>query len=89
MGDFLVVGVHSDAEIALNKGPTVMSEKERYAAVSACKWADQVVPNAPYQTLLDMMDEHECDFCVHGDDITTMADGTDCYSLVKNAGRFK
>lgn len=29
MGDYLVVGVHSDAEIAKNKGPTVMKEDER------------------------------------------------------------
>lgn len=31
MGDILVVGVHSDAEIEKNKGPTVMKEDERYA----------------------------------------------------------
>jgi ethanolamine-phosphate cytidylyltransferase len=29
MGDILVVGVHSDAEITNNKGPTVMKEEER------------------------------------------------------------
>jgi len=29
MGDFLVVGVHSDAEIEKHKGPTVMKEEER------------------------------------------------------------
>lgn len=29
MGDFLIVGVHSDAEIAKHKGPTVMTETER------------------------------------------------------------
>lgn len=29
MGDVLVVGVHSDAEIEKNKGPTVMKEEER------------------------------------------------------------
>jgi hypothetical protein len=30
MGDVLVVGVHSDEQIALNKGPTVMNNQERY-----------------------------------------------------------
>lgn len=30
MGDILVVGVHSDAEVEHNKGPTVMKEEERY-----------------------------------------------------------
>ena len=29
MGDYLVVGVHSDAEIEHHKGPTVMKEDER------------------------------------------------------------
>jgi ethanolamine-phosphate cytidylyltransferase len=30
MGTYLVVGVHSDEEITLNKGPPVMSLDERY-----------------------------------------------------------
>ncbi|KAI8851095.1 hypothetical protein BC829DRAFT_368759 [Chytridium lagenaria] len=88
MGDFLVVGVHSDAEIEKNKGPTVMKEDERYAAVAACKWADLVVPDAPYLTTVEMLDKYNCDYCVHGDDITTMADGSDCYQAVKDAGRY-
>ncbi|KAI8877743.1 Nucleotidylyl transferase [Backusella circina FSU 941] len=89
MGDILVVGVHSDAEIEKNKGPTVMKEEERYAAVAACKWVDQVVPNAPYNTTVEILKEHNIDFCVHGDDITTMADGTDCYQAVKDAGLYR
>ncbi|KAJ3410040.1 hypothetical protein CcCBS67573_g00289 [Chytriomyces confervae] len=88
MGGFLVVGVHSDADILINKGPTVMKEEERYAAVAACKWVDEVVPNAPYLTSLEWMDKYNCDVCVHGDDITTMADGSDCYQAVKDAGRY-
>ncbi|KAI9484603.1 hypothetical protein BDB00DRAFT_854590 [Zychaea mexicana] len=89
MGDVLVVGVHSDAEIAKNKGPTVMKEDERYAAVGACKWVDEVVPDAPYNTTVEILREYNIDFCVHGDDITTMADGTDCYQAVKDAGLYR
>lgn len=48
-----------------------------------------MVPNAPYLTSLEVMDQYECDFCVHGDDITTMADGSDCYAQVKAAGRYQ
>ncbi|KAJ3066950.1 hypothetical protein HDU99_003685, partial [Rhizoclosmatium hyalinum] len=88
MGGYLVVGVHSDAEILKNKGPTVMTEQERYAAVAACKWVDEVVPNAPYLTSLEWMDKYGCQICAHGDDVTTMADGSDCYQLVKDAGRY-
>lgn len=89
MGDTLVVGVHSDEEIRLNKGPPVLTQIERYQIIESCKWADEVVPNAPYATQLDWMDKFSCDFCVHGDDVTTTSDGTDCYQLVKDAGRYK
>lgn len=60
-----------------------------YAAVAACKWVDQVVPNAPYNTTVEILREYDIDFCVHGDDITTMADGTDCYQAVKDAGLYR
>ncbi|KAI9249653.1 hypothetical protein BY458DRAFT_590402 [Sporodiniella umbellata] len=89
MGDVLIVGVHSDFEIEKNKGPTVMKEDERYAAVAACKWVDEVVPDAPYNTTVEILEQYNIDFCVHGDDITTMADGTDCYQAVKDAGLYK
>lgn len=89
MGDYLVVGVHSDAEITKNKGPPVTTEEERYTCVEACKWVDEVVRGAPYVTELTLMDKYGCDFCVHGDDLVVSADGTDCYGEVKAAGRFK
>ncbi|KAJ3075583.1 Ethanolamine-phosphate cytidylyltransferase [Rhizoclosmatium hyalinum] len=66
-----------------------MNETERYAAVAACKWVDEVAEDAPYETSLETMDRYNCEFCVHGDDITTMADGSDCYSFAKKAGRYK
>ena len=35
------------------------------------------------------MCRYDCDYCVHGDDITMTADGTDTYHLVKSAKRYK
>lgn len=52
------------------------------------KWVDEVVEAAPYVTTLETLDKYNCDFCVHGDDITTTADGVDTYHLVK-AGRYR
>ncbi|XP_069125309.1 ethanolamine-phosphate cytidylyltransferase-like isoform X1 [Argopecten irradians] len=89
MGDYLVVGVHSDEEIAKHKGPPVYKQDERYKMVRAIKWVDEVVEAAPYVTTLETLDKYNCDFCVHGDDITTTADGTDSYHIVKAAGRYK
>ena len=48
-----------------------------------------MIPDAPYLTQIEVMDQYNCDFCVHGDDVTTMSDGTDCYHLVKKANRYK
>lgn len=36
MGDIVVAGVHSDAELLLHKGPTVMNENERYRSHDHC-----------------------------------------------------
>lgn len=89
MGDYLVVGVHTDEEITKHKGPPVFTEQERYRMVRAIKWVDEVVEAAPYVTTLETLDRHRCEFCVHGDDITMTADGTDTYHIVKSSGRYK
>ena len=34
-----------------------------------------ILEAAPYVTTLDTLDQYNCDFCVHGDDITMTADG--------------
>ena len=49
-GRELVVGVHSDEDIALNKGPTVMNLAERVVAINACRFSTICVPATPYVT---------------------------------------
>lgn len=66
LGDVLIVGVHTDEEIAKHKGPPVFTQEERYKMVKAIKWVDQVVEGAPYVTTLETLDKYQCDFCVHG-----------------------
>ncbi|EEC18197.1 glycerol-3-phosphate cytidylyltransferase, putative, partial [Ixodes scapularis] len=89
MGDYLVVGVHTDEEIQNHKGPPVFTQQERYKMVRAIKWVDEVVEGAPYVTSLETMDKYKCNFCVHGDDITVDASGEDTYRYVKESGRYK
>lgn len=89
MGDYLVVGVHTDEEITKHKGPPVFMEQERYKMVRGIKWVDEVVEGAPYITTIDTLNKYNCDFCVHGDDITLDASGEDTYRFVKEAGRYK
>ncbi|KYQ94250.1 phosphoethanolamine-cytidyltransferase [Tieghemostelium lacteum] len=89
LGDVLVVGVHTDEEITKNKGPPVMNEQERYKAVKACKWADEVAEGAPYTATVEFLEQVNCDFCVHGEDISVGADGKDVYETIKNSGKFR
>ncbi|KAK6454673.1 putative phosphorylethanolamine transferase [Scheffersomyces xylosifermentans] len=88
LGKELYAGVHSDEEILHNKGPVVMKLDERLAAVNACKWTTKAIANAPYVTDPKVMDEYDCKYVVHGDDITTDANGEDCYKIMKDMGRF-
>ncbi|XP_055509790.1 ethanolamine-phosphate cytidylyltransferase isoform X1 [Leucoraja erinacea] len=89
MGDYLIVGVHTDEEVSKHKGPPVFTQEERYKMVRAIKWVDEVIEGAPYVTTLETLDKYNCDFCVHGDDITLTADGKDTYDEVKKAGRYR
>ncbi|KAK2012186.1 cytidylyltransferase [Colletotrichum eremochloae] len=89
LGSELYIGVHSDESILENKGPTVMNLQERLAAVDACRWVTKSIGRAPYVTQLDWISHYGCKYVVHGDDITSDADGYDCYRFVKEAGRFK
>lgn len=88
-GDELLVGLHTDEEIAANKGPTVMSLAERVAAVNACRFSTLCVPHAPYVTSIPWISHYGCKYVTHGDDITSDASGNDCYRFVKKAGRMK
>ncbi|MBA0737708.1 hypothetical protein Gogos_011159 [Gossypium gossypioides] len=93
VGDQLVVGVVSDAEIIANKGPPVTPMHERMIMVKAVKWVDEVISDAPYAITEDFMkklfDEYKMDYIIHGDDPCVLPDGTDAYAVAKKAGRFK
>eukprot|EP00316_Scyphosphaera_apsteinii_P008736 CAMPEP_0119314484 /NCGR_PEP_ID=MMETSP1333-20130426/32898_1 /TAXON_ID=418940 /ORGANISM="Scyphosphaera apsteinii, Strain RCC1455" /LENGTH=476 /DNA_ID=CAMNT_0007319599 /DNA_START=226 /DNA_END=1656 /DNA_ORIENTATION=+ len=89
VGGTLVVGVHTDVEIERNKGPPLMRDAERLAIVCAVRWVDEVIFDTPYSATLGFLDSLDIDFCVHGDDMSISADGTDAYGEAKEAGRIK
>ncbi|KDP21814.1 hypothetical protein JCGZ_00601 [Jatropha curcas] len=93
LGDELVVGVVSDAEIIANKGPPVTPIHERMIMVNAIKWVHEVIPDAPYAITEEFMkklfEEYNIDYIIHGDDPCVLPDGTDAYALAKKAGRYK
>lgn len=83
----LVIGVNSDADIAIHKGPPVMNVEERAILVGACKWTDEVVAGTPYLPTLELLDQVNCQFVSHGDDIILGADGRSIYTAFEEVGR--
>ncbi len=69
-GDWLVVGLLSDEVASSYKRRPIMTLAERVAVVEACRYVDEVLPNAPYRLTTEFLDEHHISVVVHGDDIS-------------------
>ena len=67
------------------KGPTVLSEQERYESLRHCKWVDEVIPNAPWVIDEEFLKKHNIDFVAHDD----VSYSEDIYKKVKELGKFK
>jgi glycerol-3-phosphate cytidylyltransferase-like family protein len=54
------------------KGPPVMNDEERLAAVEGCRFVNEVVEGVPYimqeDYLMMIIEKYKIDFVVHGDD---------------------
>lgn len=83
---YVLVGIHSDAEIERQKGPCIMNERERYAAARACRWVDEVVEDVPYSPTPEILTRHRVDLVIHGDDAVVDANGKGCYDDIIAAG---
>ena len=89
MGGYLIAGVHGDLDIAKNKAIPVIDESERAKIISSVKWVDEIQTGIPYGNVLETLNTHACEFCVHGDDIAQDASGCDIYSECKKNGMFR
>ena len=49
-GDYLLVGVHSDEDVAIFKWPPVLNLNERVSVIESCKLVNE--PNIPYMYIL-------------------------------------
>ena len=46
-GDYIIVGIHSDDDIASYKRRPIIEDKQRYEIVRSCKYVDEVIEAAP------------------------------------------
>lgn len=68
LGDVLVVGVHSDETVASYKRTPILTMEERIASVRGCRFADEVIADAPLVVSREWIARHDIDLVVHADD---------------------
>jgi len=94
LGDFLLVGLHTDQIISAHRGPhhPIMNLHERSLSVLACRYVDEVIIGAPWEVTKDMITTFNISLVVHG----TVAENNDLlngdvdpYSAPKSMGIFK
>ena len=69
-GDYLIVGVHSDEEVASYKRRPIINEKDRYEIVENCRLVDKIIKGSPLLITEEFIKKHNIDLVVHGDDIS-------------------
>jgi len=69
-GDKLIVGIHNDETVMEYKRKPVLNMKERIAVVEACKYVDEIIPDAPLVVTNEFLSQHGIDALIHGDDLT-------------------
>jgi cytidyltransferase-like protein len=72
-GDYLIVGVLSDATVREYKRVPVMTLEERVAVVEACRYVDEVISGCPDVVTSEFMKQNEISVVVHGSDISEAA----------------
>ncbi|KAF7813932.1 ethanolamine-phosphate cytidylyltransferase-like [Senna tora] len=91
LGDFLLVGIHSDETVREFRGRhyPIMHLHERSLSVLACRHVDEVIIGAPWEITKDMITTFNISLVVHG----TVAEGSkntesDPYEVPKSMGIF-
>ena len=65
LGDILIVGIHSDSTIESYKRTPIMNMKERISVVEACKYVDEVIPDAPLVITQKYIMDNNINIIVH------------------------
>lgn len=88
LGTYLVVGLHTDEEVARYRGHPIMNLDERTLSCLACRYVNEVVIGAPYKVDNEIINHFNVKFVCHGKETPAAlcADGSDAYEIPKNSG---
>ena len=87
LGDYLIVGVHSDEDTAKYKREPIIEDKQRYEIIRSCRYVDEVIENAPLLITESFINENNIDLVVHGDDIRKAYD--EQHKIPRQLGKIK
>eukprot|EP00897_Mesotaenium_endlicherianum_P003384 jgi/Mesen1/3073/ME000181S02148 len=94
LGDFLLVGIHTDATVSKHRGShhPIMNLHERSLSVLACRYVDEIIMGAPWEVTRDLVTTFNISAVVHGStaEPNVLLNGeTDPYSVPKQMGIYK
>jgi len=72
----------------VHKANTIMNHQERCENVRHCKWADEVIPEAPWIITPEFLEKHKIDYVAHDEDPYAAVGHDDVYGPVKREGKF-
>lgn len=75
----------SRTKLALGS-PLMPSLRHRCENVRHCKWADEVIPEAPWILTPEFLEKHKIDYVAHDEDPYAAVGHDDVYNLVKREG---
>ncbi|KAG6497464.1 hypothetical protein ZIOFF_041301 [Zingiber officinale] len=94
LGDFLLVGIHTDQTISATRGlhRPIMNLHERSLSVLACRYVDEVIIGAPWEVSKDMITTFDISLVVHGtiaENMDFLKEDSNPYSVPMAMGIYK
>lgn len=68
MGDYVLVGVHTDEVLTAHKRKPILTMEQRVASLAGCRWVDEVIPNTPWKFDPTWIEKYDIGLVVHGSD---------------------
>jgi uridylate kinase len=83
-GNRLIVGVHNDEDVKSYKREPNLDHHTRCKTVRACKYVDEVIPNAPLKITREFVIKHNIHHVVYSDEYDN--DDDEWYKVAKDMG---